>query len=129
MVSINYNYVGYAYQCLCVLATVVLSSFCIHLYYLNEDVARVDYRQFDDNRNHIYPSISLCFGNIFVEEKLEGHGVNQSIYLKFLKGEFFVQPMLSINYRNVTIDPESFLHAVEFQQDFDNGELNPNQTY
>ena len=80
----------------------------IHLYTLNYDVSRVDYKIFHAEEDNIYPSISLCFGDVFVEEKLKKYGVNQSLYLQFLKGEFFSQSMLYINYTNVTLNPEDF---------------------
>ena len=124
-----YIYVGYFYHCICVLATVILISWSIYLYHLNDDVAKIDYKTFHGNKDQIYPSVSLCFGNIFIDEKLRKYGVDQDSYLKFLKGEIFSQTMLSINYRNVTTDLEEFLLGILFEQELDYGEVNPNQTY
>ena len=32
------------------------------------------------NKENIYPSISLCFGNVFMPEKMNEYGVNLTLY-------------------------------------------------
>ena len=124
-----WNYLDSAYHSVCILATVVLVSWSFHLYFLNDDVSRVDYKVFHDEEDQIYPSISLCFGNVFLEEKLKAYGVNQSLYVKFLKGEFFSQLMLNVSYKDVTINPHEYLLGIGIEQLLDNGDVNPNHDY
>ena len=129
MALIDYRCVGIAYHSICLLTTIVLISWCIYLYSLNEDVSRVDYHLFHDKSKHIYPSVSLCFGNVFKEDILKTYGLSQNLYDLFLKGEYFFEPMLSVNYKNVTIDPEEFLLGIEFSQGLVSGGKIQNHTY
>ena len=41
-------------------AAVGLIGKCIHSYYLDKDVSQVEYRNFHETEEYIYPSITLC---------------------------------------------------------------------
>ena len=129
MPKLNYKCLDNTYRCLCIIATIVLVAWSFYLYHLNDDVSRVDYKIFHAGEDDIYPSISLCFGNVFVEEKLKDGGVSKDLYIKFLKGEVFSDSMLRINYTNVTINPADFLLGIAVEQDLDSGDVNPNHDY
>ena len=107
----------YGYHGICLLATLLLVSWCIHLYQLDEDVSKIKYEKFHENSDKVYPSISMCFGNIFIPEKLKYFGVNISAYKKFLKGHCFSEDVLNVPYDNVTIDPSDFLLGIKMSQE------------
>ena len=50
-----------SFQVLCVIATVMIGSWCCHKYYLNEDLTVITFEPFNSNQENIYPSFSLCF--------------------------------------------------------------------
>ena len=74
------------------------------MYRLDNDVCLVDFRQFHQSKEDRFPTISLCLKNPFPHSRLNYYGVNQSLYLDFLRGNYFSQKMLDIDYNNVTLD-------------------------
>lgn len=130
MASKIVSYLFHSYHCLCVMGTLVLTTWCVYLYYLDEDVSRVAYKEFHTNADNIYPSLSLCFGDIFVNEKLEYYGVNKSTYTRFLKGDLPSSKSMSfIDYKNVTINLQDFLLGIHIAQESGQGENKPNLWY
>lgn len=89
----------------CVLATVGLQIKCLYKYCLNEDVSRVIYKRFHSEKNAIYPSISFCIINPFLEKEVQkyGDGINVTSYSYFLQGLLWDERMLKINYDSVTV--------------------------
>jgi len=65
---------------------IMLVVWQILVYVENNDISRVEYEKFHSDEADTYPSISLCFGNVLLEERLNDYGVNKSYYLNFLKG-------------------------------------------
>jgi hypothetical protein len=77
----------------------------------DEDVSLVNYKRYHSDENSIYPSLTLCFNNPFINEKLKsfGDGVNITTYSKFLKGLYWDERMNQIDYDNVTLDIENYI--------------------
>ena len=88
----------------CHLVTICLTIYCIHRYIKNEDSTEVKYTDFHTDEDSIYPSMSFCFRDPFLEEKFSSYGVgfNISSYKEFLTGEFWDERMLNITYDEVT---------------------------
>ena len=59
-----------SFQVLCVMATVMIGSWCCHKYYLNDDLTVITFEPFNSNQESIYPSFSLCFPRPCSEKKL-----------------------------------------------------------
>lgn len=97
---------------LCVSATVALTVFWLYKYTLNEDVSLLDYKKFYEAEEDVHPVLSLCFANPFLQDKLAQHGTNQSVFLDFLRGEYFSNEMLDIDYDTVTLDLRDFIQKV-----------------
>ena len=55
----------------------------------------------------------MCQNNPFFERRLAEYGANQSFYLKFLKGEYFSEDMLKIDFKNVTTDMSDYVKGYE----------------
>ena len=72
----------------CLISAVCLTSWCIHEYGKNEDMAEIKFRKFHSSSNDIYPSISLCSTNPFLSEQLKRHDKKLSTdkYKLFLAG-------------------------------------------
>ena len=103
------------FHCICVLATIILSSKCIYDFFLNENISLVEYRSFQEFGHSGYPSISLCILYPFLENKLRMHGsgINVTSYVMFLNGSLSDERMAKIDYDNVTISLSDYfdLHS------------------
>ena len=123
------KYIRRIFHGICLIAAIVLVGRSMYHYSLNEDLTSTKYRDFNSEEIHIYPSISLCFGNIFDESKLNDIGTNSTAYIDFLKGRNYSQDLSSISYENVTLDPIEYLLGVELYQLLANKRMNPKQRY
>ena len=96
------NWTG-IFHFLCSISAFSLTCWCIYKYIKDEDVSLVNYKRYHSDRNSIYPSLTLCFNNPFINDKLKsvGKGVNITTYSKFLKGMYWDERMTQINYDNL----------------------------
>ena len=108
---------------ICFAVTISLVVWQIYVYVQNNDISRVGYEKFHADEVDIYPSISLCFGDILLQDKLDNHGINKSYYLDFLKGLVWDEKLLSINYSDVSINLKDHLLGIEMYQEKFNGDI------
>ena len=101
----------YIYHGLCGFAALGFTIFCVHLYVLDEDVAQIEFKEFNRDNEHIYPTVTLCFRHPLLGEKLLkfGEGINVSTYTSFLIGDLWDNRMAQIDYDDVSIDIENYL--------------------
>jgi hypothetical protein len=99
------------FHLLCSISAFSLTCWCIYKYMKDEDVSLVNYKRYHSDENSIYPSLTLCFNNPFINDKLKsyGDGVNITTYSKFLKGLYWDERMTQIDYDNVTLDIENYI--------------------
>ena len=95
------------FHILCVFAALSMVAYCTFEFIKNEDVAEISYQTFHGG----YPDLTLCFDSPFVEEKLRQYGndLNSSGYGLFLKGDYWDERMLEIDYDAVTLSLDDFL--------------------
>ena len=95
----------------CVLSALSLTCWCFHKYMQDKDVSLVNYKRFHSDRGSIYPSLTLCFNNPFLNDKLKtfGDGINTSTYYSFLEGLLWDKRMVDIDYDNVTVNLDDYL--------------------
>ena len=105
MLSLSWDKAGKLFHTLCVFATIGLQIQCIYKYSLDEDVSLVSYRRFHAEKDNIYPSLSFCIINPFLEDRLKAHGkgINITSYSYYLQGLLWDERMLKIDYDNVTM--------------------------
>ena len=48
------------YHALCIIVTIVLTSWCIYEYQLDRDITAIELRKFYETPDDIHPSITLC---------------------------------------------------------------------
>ena len=77
------------FQIICIIGAVGLLSWCFSEYSKNEDVVEVSFKKYAEDEDSIYPDISLCFDNPFVEEKLKSYDnrLTKYHYTFFLTGQ------------------------------------------
>ena len=51
------------FHAICFVAAVILVARCVHIYFKDEDVSQVEYHDFHDGKDNIYPSVSMCIKN------------------------------------------------------------------
>ena len=88
----------------CLITTIGLQIDCIHRYLKNDDSTEVIYTDFHSSEIAMYPSLSVCLREPFLEERFNsyGFGVNLTSYEKFLMGKYWDERMLGIAYDDVT---------------------------
>ena len=123
------KYITHIFHAICLVTASVLIGRAIYHYALDDDLTFTSYREFHSGEKYIYPSISLCFGNVIDEVKLNKFGANSSAYMDFLKGRNISQDLSSIPYEKVTLDPMDYLLGIELYQQLANRRINKNQYY
>lgn len=110
MSLIQCKHLKFAHYILCISAALCLSIWCIYNYSLDEDLTRIDFKRFNEQKDDIYPSISVCLCNPYISKKLKKYGndITPSKYIKFLQGDMWQQEMLDIDYEDVTIDIKDY---------------------
>ena len=69
----KYIFTAQAYRTLCLLATIVLVSWCIYEYSMDRDVTEIKLQQYHETSDDIYPSITICSTVVFLKEKYTKH--------------------------------------------------------
>ena len=122
--KLNFKICHIIVQTLCVFVAISLACLCFHKYFLDDDLAEINFQTFNDKEHATYPSITLCFmgPSIFSEKKLKRFGkwITQTSYSNFLQGLFWNKTMHEIDFDAVTIDIEDYLEGVIISSAGDN---------
>ena len=110
---------SYSFYLLCIFTTLSMLIYWGYRFNLNEDLSVVTYRNFYERDDDMYPTISFCLENPFLKQRLAEHGVDPTLYLEFLKGDYFSEEFLKIDYSNVTMDISDFIKGYKIR--FRNG--------
>ena len=110
---------------MCLIGALILIGRCIHIYSLDEDLTWTSYKRFGTNKDSIYPSVNLCFGDIFIKEMLDLYGTTSLSYIQYLKGDTFSHNLSQIPYDKVTVDPLDYLLAIWMFEEMTNKIANP----
>ena len=102
--------IEYIFHFACIAATIVTTCWCVYIFYQDNDVCLVDFKQYNEEKEYIYPSFSLIFVNPFIEGRLNnyGDGINTSTYSQFLEGKYWDERMFNISYDDVTINMDDY---------------------
>ena len=119
------NFSKSIFSLVCGLLALIAVYNCVFLFLKDEDIASIDYPNFHSTPLHLYPSLSLCFGNILDEEKLIDYKISKKEYLNFLRGrpEYWNESWIDINFEDVSIDLMEHLAGAEVCKEKTNGEI------
>ena len=97
---------GSFFHVICWTITIILLSYWIYEYSLNNDLCLVDYKKYYETESDEFPVLSICLKNHISEEKLrlQNPDIDIESYIKFLGGNEFKKELTKIDYGNVTID-------------------------
>ena len=118
----NKNPLKIVFIIVCSSATLFLTTWCIYKYHLDLDVTIVSYKRLHESIDDIYPSISLCFYQPYVENHFQRYGihsVNSTSYINFLKGDFWSKEFIGIDYDNVTLNFKDYFLSYDIFENFD----------
>ena len=93
----------------CWTSTVAMICFWIYKYSLNKDLVVIDYKHYHETQQDFPPVLSLCFKNNFDRKALKNIGTNETLYLRFLNGEYFDSNLLNFDFKNLTLDISNYL--------------------
>ena len=101
----------------CMIATISIIVYWIHVYRKNEDVSHIEVKSIETMKEITIPELSLCLIQPFLDEKL--HKISPELgrknYASYLVGEFNVTEMYRrIDFDNVTIDLVEHLGFLNF---------------
>jgi len=117
----------YLFGIICATTSMSLCLYWCYKFSLNEDVSVVQYKNFYETNDDVFPTTSLCLEKPFLEERLSKYGVNVTSYLAFLRGKLFAKEILNIDYNYVTTDIVNYIkgYRMYFRNDsyakFDSG--------
>jgi hypothetical protein len=106
------------FHVMCMIFTISLTAYCFYQYASNEDIAKVDYKEFQSTEADIYPSASFCFDHPFDQFKIDklGNGLNASILEQLIAGKNdLYDRVVDLKYDEVTFDLNDHLIKVEIK--------------
>ena len=95
----------YLFRFLCTVFTIGMVSYWCYTYDQDDDLCTVDYKPFDNSKATVFPTVSICFDNPFVDKKLKqvDKNLNSSTYHQFLTGMIYGEMLMDVDYENATI--------------------------
>ena len=105
------------YGVVCGLATILLICNCFYKFWLDKDASQISFKQYHENKDALYPSVSICFNWPYRKDAFRelGPGIDAENYNKFLSGKIWDDKYLDIDYENVTLDLESYLNSINVE--------------
>ena len=102
---------GSFFHVICWTTTIILVSYWIYEYTLNNDLCIVDYKKYYETESDEFPVLSICLKNHISEEKLrlQNPDIDIESYIKFLGGNEFKKELTKIDYGNATIDMSKYV--------------------
>ena len=102
---------GSFFHVICWTTTIILVSYWVYEYTLNNDLCIVDYKKYYETESDEFPVLSICLKNHISEEKLrlQNPDIDIESYIKFLGGNEFKKEFTEIDYENVTIDMSKYI--------------------
>ena len=103
------QYLSHIFKFLCTLIAGCLGAYWCYQYSLNAEYSVVNYKQFYETNEDVFPTMSFCLKNPFSREALKRLDINESLYTSFLMGEVFDQKFLNVSFDLVTHDIADFI--------------------
>ena len=121
MINIKWTYFLACFQFLCWSAVVIMVSYWIYIFTLNEDLCIVDYKNYFQDKSDERPVLSICLKNPISAEKLKiiAPQTDTDTYLGFLNGSNFNTTFLDIDYQKVILTMSDY--ASEISLTWSNG--------
>ena len=116
MISIKSEYFVASFQFLCWSAVLIMVSYWIYIFNLNEELCLVDYKSYLDNKDDEPPVLSICLKNPISEDKLKINApqVDVDTYLSFVNESHFNSALLDIDYQKIILNMSQYTSQTNF---------------
>ena len=86
---------------ICILSTIILIGYGIYQYHLDQDAARINFRNYHEDKKSIYPATTVCFEDPLDEDKFHNRSLKRH-YEHYLAGRGDANMVDGINYDDVS---------------------------
>ena len=96
---------------LCILATIALVIWCCYEFSKNEDVCEILFKNFQEDKDSLFPELTFGLPNRFNETALRKHNqnFNEINYRHFVAGgEYWDEALLDIDFKEVTMQIKDY---------------------
>ena len=100
-----------SFHTLCIVVAFSLIIYWIYVYGMNDDLCTIDYKVYHQDKDDVYPTLSICFVNDLTGQKPKNKDLNfdQNSYLQFLKGNQFNSTFLNIDYNTIALNISDYV--------------------
>ena len=108
------------YNSFCIVSVVGLILWCIYLFSLDEDLARINIKKFNSDKESLYTSVSFVFYSPYEYKKFERYedeNITPVNYKLHLQGELWNDNISKIDYNDVAIDIKDYFQGYEILYD------------
>ena len=93
----------------CVIATILLTSYCLYQYIRDDDFSLISFKKYHKDKDSIYPAISLCFSD-YLNRSVFQNISSEEEYKEFLRGYKKEDGGLTmIDYKDAVIEIDQFI--------------------
>ena len=99
------------FRLLCLFCATTLCIYCIFEYSQNRDLSEISFVKFQGTGINIYPQLSLCVWQEFIESELKkiNSDFNSMAYENFLKGDIWDSRMIDLDFDKVRTKAENYV--------------------
>ena len=97
------------FRLICIVFTIGIVLFWIYQYSLNLDLCRVDFKNYHHSKQDVFPLLSLCFKDLFLEDKLLEYNTSVASYIDYLNGKNYPIELNNLPYDNITMDMDRYV--------------------
>ena len=99
------------FKLLCILVTLSLVIWCCYEFSKDEDICEVHFKKFRGDEDSVYPDLGFVLPNRFNETALRTYGknFNEENYRSFLRGIYWDDKMLDVDYDMVSMKLKDYL--------------------
>ena len=109
------------FKLICILTTLALVIWCAYEFNENEDISEIIFKTFHEDKDSIYPELTVGVLNRFNETALREYdkGFNEVNYRKFLEGDqYWDDKMLDVDFEKVSMRMEDYITKTCFYETY-----------
>ena len=111
MIQNTLNLTRITFRIVCWVSTLLLISYWLYLFCLDDDICLVDYKKYYDKPDHTFPVLSFCMKPPLSDSVLskQNHYVDEELYVQYLKGEYYSGDLTYRRPKDIFLDPTKYV--------------------